>query len=925
MIDLLSVTFSVPYLLIALLLLPGLWLLLRVNPPRPQSIPFPPLSLLDKILPQQPEPRRLPIWLVILRILLAALVIFATAGPSLRQDRFVVQGDGPVLLILDSGWAAANDWSDRIAEADEIVSEADLLGRPIAFLATSNVNASLSLQSPALVKDRLHSLVPSAYAVERAATLPKIEAFLAGHVNAEIVFITDGLAHNRDSTVAGRFASAFGSHRLTLIESDHRHVALAGVSNADAGLSIRVVREVDALPQSGRLRAYDAKSRIIGEAPFTFETSAQATNALFALPTELRNDIVRIEVEGERSAGSVALIDGQNKRRKIGLVSGTSADLAQPLLSPNWFVAQGLRPYADLIEPHGGVSEVVSTLIDTKVSMIIMADIGSLSGDVEKKLLDYVEHGGVLVRFAGPRMASIRDRLMPVRIRPGDRALGGVLAWDTPKTLAPFPSDSPFAGLETPSEITISRQLLAEPDADLAHKTWAALPDGSPIVTAEKRKRGSIILFHITADTSWSSLPISGVFVGMLRRIVDLSVVADGTGSTASRKGTVAPFKILNGFGVLGEPSPNDRPADRATQGEADPDHPAGLYGDPEEPFALNILNSGDTLSRIDFSGLDATHLPLEAAKAIDLRFLLLMVAALLFIADTIATFVVRGGKKAILLRPANSVLSLMIVSILLLAHDAAKAAPIAPKDAEGALQTHLAYVVTGDAALDEESQAGLLGLSRFIAQHTALEPGDVVGVDLTTDDLAVYPLLYWPIASGKPMPSAASLSKIDAFMRDGGTVIFDTHDAALASPGSDTTPETLALRQVLSGLSVPELEPVPADHVLTKAFYLIDRFPGRYAEGKTWIEALPPVSTLSDQPVRAGDGVTPMIITSNDLAAAWAIDRNGQALYPLTQSMPRQREMAMRAGANIVLYVLTGNYKADQVHVPALLERLGK
>jgi hypothetical protein len=67
------------------------------------------------------------------------------------------------------------------------------------------------------------------------------------------------------------------------------------------------------------------------------------------------------------------------------------------------------------------------------------------------------------------------------------------------------------------------------------------------------------------------------------------------------------------------------------------------------------------------------------------------------------------------------------------------------------------------------------------------------------------------------------------------------------------------------------------------------------------------------------------MIITSNDLAAAWAIDRNGQALYPLTQSMPRQREMAMRAGANIVLYVLTGNYKADQVHVPALLERLGK
>ena len=268
---------------------------------------------------------------------------------------------------------------------------------------------------------------------------------------------------------------------------------------------------------------------------------------------------------------------------------------------------------------------------------------------------------------------------------------------------------------------------------------------------------------------------------------------------------------------------------------------------------------------------------------------------------------------------------ALLVVASFLLVTEKAKAGPIAPKDAEGALQTHLAYVVTGDAALDEESRAGLSGLSAFMAERTALEPGDAVGVDLANDDLAVYPLIYWPMAPGRPIPNAVSLAKVDAFMRDGGTVIFDTHDAALASPGSDATPETRALRLVLSGLSVPELEPVPADHVLTKAFYLINRFPGRYAEGKTWIEALPKGSPDRDQPVRAGDGVSPIIITSNDLAAAWATNRNGDALYPLTQSMPRQREMAMRAGTNIVMYVLTGNYKADQVHVPALLERLGK
>ena len=927
MMGLFSLSFSAPYLLLALLALPGLWVLLRVNPPRPQAVPFPPLPLLMQNVAKQPEPRRLPLWLVILRMVLSACVLLASAGPSINPDQLIIKGSGPVLLILDSGWAAAQDWSERLAVANDIANEADRAGRPMALLATNDTGHTLSLQSPSIIKDRLHSLVPAAFAVDRADALPKVEAFLGDHADAEIVFISDGVTRQRDQNIVGSFARLASGHRVTVLAQNEARLALAGLSNSSDGLSVHLVRDVASQAQAGRVRGYDSKSRVIGAAPFSFEASAMVTNARFVLPTELRNEIARVELEGVRSAGAVALVDGQNRRRKIGLLSGTSADVAQPLLSPNWFVAQALRPYADLIEPRGGISEAVGAMIDAKVSLIVMADLGNLSGEVEKRLSDYVAQGGVLVRFAGPRMATMRDALMPVRIRPGDRALGGALSWEIPKTLAPFPPESPFAGLDTPSEITVTRQLLAEPDADLAHKTWAALSDGTPIVTAEKRGRGSIILFHITADTSWSSMQISGVFVGMLRRIIALSGVTDGTAANSSVKASLAPFKTLNGFGVLGEPMPSDLPADRAGQRVADHDHPAGLYGDPENPFALNVLESSDTLLRIDFSGLDALRLPLERSKAIDLRFWLLMIAALLFAADTIATFLLRGGDKALVRRSVamTPLVSLFVLASLFLVTEKANAGPIAPKDAEGALQTHLAYVVTGDAALDEESRAGLTGLSAFIAERTALEPGDAVGVDLANDDLAVYPLIYWPMAPGRPIPNAASLAKVDAFMRDGGTVIFDTHDAALASPGSDATPETRALRSVLAGLSVPELEPVPADHVLTKAFYLINRFPGRYAEGKTWIEALPKGSPDSDQPVRAGDGVSPIIITSNDLAAAWATNRNGDVLYPLTQSMPRQREMAMRAGTNIVMYVLTGNYKADQVHVPALLERLGK
>jgi len=118
----------------------------------------------------------------------------------------------------------------------------------------------------------------------------------------------------------------------------------------------------------------------------------------------------------------------------------------------------------------------------------------------------------------------------------------------------------------------------------------------------------------------------------------------------------------------------------------------------------------------------------------------------------------------------------------------------------------------------------------------------------------------------------------------------------------------------------------VPRNHVLTKTFYLMEKFPGRYDNGDTWVEAMPAESAdETDRPARAGDGVSPIIITSNDLAGAWAVRPDGQYMLPVTGGDPRQREFAYRAGANIVMYTLTGNYKADQVHAPALIERLGQ
>jgi hypothetical protein len=373
--------------------------------------------------------------------------------------------------------------------------------------------------------------------------------------------------------------------------------------------------------------------------------------------------------------------------------------------------------------------------------------------------------------------------------------------------------------------------------------------------------------------------------------------------------------------------------ADYADRGNAE--HPPGFYGPADGGISVNALKPDDRLKPLDTAALDGARIgTLAGAETLDLRPTLFTLALLLLALDTLAGLWLGGFLRrstwASRLRGRPAVLA--VAGLLLFAAlpadplRAEEPAPNRPNGIESALVTRLAYVITGDAAVDEASRTGLTGLTQMLASRTALEPGEPAGIDPAKDELAFYPLIYWPIAPARPQPTETAIRKIDAFMRNGGTVLFDTRDALTARPGGSPSPEAAYLRKMLATLEVPELEPVPLDHVLTKAFYLVDSFPGRYATGQTWVEALPPAAEGAERrPARAGDGVSPIIITGNDLAAAWSVGRRGEPLYPVVGGDQRQREMAFRGGVNIVIYTLTGNYKADQVHVPALLERLGQ
>jgi Domain of unknown function (DUF4159) len=245
----------------------------------------------------------------------------------------------------------------------------------------------------------------------------------------------------------------------------------------------------------------------------------------------------------------------------------------------------------------------------------------------------------------------------------------------------------------------------------------------------------------------------------------------------------------------------------------------------------------------------------------------------------------------------------------------------------EATMGVVLAHVLTGDAQVDELAEAGLRGLGQRLYERTSVEPLEPVGVDIERDELAFFPFLYWPVTTTQPEPSVEAYAKLNDYLRTGGMILFDTRDADTARGGQ--TPEGQALQRIAAGLNIPAIEPIPADHVLTRTFYLLQDFPGRFQGAGAWVEAAPPdAEQVEGMPFRnLNDGVTPVIIGGNDWAAAWAVDGRGVALVPVGRGFAgeRQREMAYRFGINIIMHVLTGNYKSDQVHVPALLERLGQ
>ena len=913
MLSLGSLTFLSPWLLGALITVPALWWILRVMPPQPRNIKFPGFFLMKDLKTEMRTPVHTPWWLLLLRSLIVAFFIFALADPVMKISTSLTGSGGPVLVVVDNGWASAAHWEDRRGKLREILSQARRSERPVIFLPTAPAESDglLHVFGPMEAGDAeqwADHLKPQAWpTAHKDATALAMKIF-EGHKVSHTVFLSDGLTQAQDE---GReFVTRLqGSSGLTLVTDDKVNTPYImrqkAMKPGKLSFSVEKLRP-SAAPETQVLAAYTQDGNILDTMKFDFPAGETTTDITWEVLNEMRAKVSRIALQRVPMASSTYLTDSQWQQHPVGVVADPSRAHHYSYLNEVYYLKRALE--------IGGVLTIdnVAPLLQKSLSAIIWPDSAAMTAMSRNKLYDWVNEGGFLIRFAGPNLAAQPDdRLLPVRLRYGERAMEGAMTWEKPVGLNPVTAeDSPFNGIDVPKDVTVTRQVLAEPTPDTFEKTWLQLEDGTPLVTGANIGKGVLVLIHTTAGTDWSNFCLSGLYVGALQRMIALSTGISGYKADKM----LSPFMVLDGRGKLNPVNKTSIVA--AVDPKADftpsPATPPGLYGGLRQ---FQVFNLGDALPpMIPLEGVPARvtteTYALSGEKELKPDFF--QWALWLLLADLFATLWLRGafGRSS-----ASGAAAAVVICLLMLPSTAS--AQYQGSHVDLASNIYLAYVETGDVSVDRTSYNGLMGLMDVVNKRTSVQIKGVHGVDLNAGNLFFYPFLYWPMTTVQAPLSEAALQNVQAYLSRGGLILFDTRDQQFASPSGEIKGATIGvkkLRELTAGLNIPELTEVKRGSILTKAFYLLSDFPGVYAGGNLWTEK---------EPNPNNDSVTSVLIGGNEWAAAWSQSRDDRLRYTVTPGGENQREYAYRFGVNMIMMALCGNYKSDQVFVPYILDRL--
>ncbi|MGM0421481.1 MAG: DUF4159 domain-containing protein [Pseudomonadota bacterium] len=908
--------FTQPLALFFTMLLPLLWLLFRLFPLRPRRVVFPALVLFGKDKKERPKPRDIPLWLKLMRLFAVLLFILALAHPVYDPNRDAISFD-PTLIVMDNSWAAAASWPSRVdAVQQRLDAFVDISRVPISVITTApdrNTGEPVFERnlSPDEAKRLIASLTPEPWPSDYKAAGMAVKASLfESRHDWNTLWFSDGQGGKAQEDLLETL-SGYGQTVVYEDSDINQGLMIKSVERTDAGLAVTLNRHDVGVPNRQTVSVLSRSGEIMTRKDILFEQDMTERTVNINLPEQVANDVGRVKLSPETTAATVWHMDGGWQQPQVGIWTRRDINQKQDYLNDAFYIAQSLRGRAKL--SAGGLDDLLG---DKNLSMIILPDSTEPDSSDYQKLSEWVENGGILLRFAGPNLAEERGaQLLPVDLYGGERSFGGAMSWEEPARVSGFAPQSPLAGLQVSDDLVIRQQVLARPSIDLNEKRWAWLEDQTPLITHDRTGQGGVVLVHTTADISWSDLVLSDVFPLMMASMADFS---EGGNLATSDDLIVTPSRMIDANGRLTAPGFMAAAENYGTlmAQPASPSHPPGLYtsaGTAGETQAVKARNLGQTTEQVPY--IDADYfdhvLSYKAQRYFDLSLPALILALLLFLAEMIATAVMTHGAKIYRWRRAPLTI---LAACLLMAATTSPAEAQFRSDAESKAvnKIDLAYVITGDTERDRISRDGLNVLGQALKRRTTVEFNEVVGVNPEEDDLTTYPVIYWPMITSQSSLSEQGVQAVQYYLDHGGMIFFDTRDAQYSSTGSTLGQETL--QRLTEPLDIGPLVKLEEDHVLTRAYYLLTEFPGLYDGSPVWVE---------DVKSTDYDGVPSVVIGAHDWAAAWSrINPRRNMVIPGKSGAKRRQEMALRFGVNLTLTALTGSYKTDQVHIKFILER---
>jgi hypothetical protein len=520
------VNFLHPIFLLALLSLPLLWLIIRNLPPPAATIRFPAFFLLPQIGNASRISKKSPLWLLLFRILLAAIIIFLFSRPYLKPDAegYNVNSSSNLLIVIDDSFSAAQYWPEIIEKAKNVARDAEANSSKIALVRLSDYSElhkqstkpehnyqnaeqvinNLSRQdggqfidqknTPNNTRDNIIAPQPITNSQINFTELAEDIAKLSKNRETidQVFFLNSGVSSSKvDDDSLKKFIDGLENIAATtvFIPKEQRVAVIRDVQITAENVRVSVGKPINNGQSKVFLQAFDAAGEIIGSYPMELNIGKN-TDVEVNIPDDVRNNVDSFTIAGQYHAGAKFIVGGSAKIKSVGLACGdSSAENAdsprQPLLDESYYIHSAFKGFARVKQA------AVSDLIRSSVSIIVMCDSHQLEQTAEKdeheQLQQWIEDGGTLVRFAGSRMANqnldapisisptsiapelTTDALLPVKLGSITR-YNGLVTWQKPQGIKEFSANSPLAKMKIDKDIRIKTliQAAADMESDLA-------------------------------------------------------------------------------------------------------------------------------------------------------------------------------------------------------------------------------------------------------------------------------------------------------------------------------------------------------------------------------------------------------------------------------------------------------------------------